>query len=186
MLGLVGGSRAGPRVPVAAAPGVVGRPSTAVPGAHAPYDRWYDRWRRSPIPPIPTASSHPGSRVRAALTRGQDRRRCGPDRPSTTPTGKASSPPPRPGSLPLPKRPRNAVVGAAPAAKAERPRGDARAPGPAEGPETTPAPLLGPRPARAARDSVVRRPTPPPPRKAPPCRAPWASRRIRSSARSTA
>ena len=150
VLGLVGGSRAGPRVPVAAAPGVVGHPSTAVSGAHAPYDRWYDRWRRSPIPPIPTASSHPGSRVRAALTRGQDRRRCGPDRPSTTPTGKPSSRTPRPGSLPLPKRPPNAVVGAAPAAKAERPRGDARAPGPAEGPEATLAPLLRRPEARSA------------------------------------
>ena len=108
MLGLVGGGRAGPSVPVAAAPGALGRPSTAAPGPRRALD---DRWRRSPIPPIPTASSHPGSRVRAALTRGQDRRRCGPDRPSTPPTGKPSSRTPRPGSFPLPKRPTDAVVG---------------------------------------------------------------------------
>ena len=144
----VGGGRAGPSVPVAAAPGVLGRPSTPPqgPGGRS----MTDRWRRSPIPPIPTASSHPGSRVRAALTRGQDRRRRGPDRPSTTPTGKPSSRTPRPGRFPLPKRPTDAVVGAAPAAKAERPRGDARAPGPAEGPETTLAPLLRRPEARSA------------------------------------
>ena len=36
--------------------------------------------------------------------------RCGPGRPSTTPTGTPSSRPPRPGRFPLPKRPRSAVV----------------------------------------------------------------------------
>ena len=50
--------------------------------------------------------------------------------------------------------------GAAPAAKAERPRGTARAPGPAEGPETNLGKLLGPRPDPAARDSLPKEANP--------------------------
>ena len=93
----------------------------------------------------------PGSAPAAARTA---RRRPPRGRPPAAPRGQAAF------------RCRNAPeapsFGAAPAAKAERPRGTARAPGPAQGPEPTLGPKSGPRPEPAARDSSTRRPTPPP------------------------
>ena len=153
------------------------------PSVHSWPSRWAfdDRWRVELTNSPSTAKNLlaiPVARVRAALTRGQvgaaaariALRRPPQGRPPAAPRGQAAF------------RCRNAQeapsFGAAPAAKAERPRGNARAPGPAEGPETTRAPLLGPRPEQAARDSSTRRPTAPHHREPKPCRAPWASPQI--------
>ena len=93
----------------------------------------------------------PGSAPAAARTA---RRRPPRGRPPAAPRGQAA--------FRCRNAPQAPSFGAAPAAKAERPRGDARAPGPAEGPEPTLGPKSGPRPEPAARDSSTRRPTPPP------------------------
>ena len=137
------------------------------PSVHSWPSRWAfdDRWRVELTNSPSTAKNLlaiPVARVRAALTRGQDRRRCGPDRPSTTPTGKPSSRTPRPGRFPLPKRPRSAVVwrsssgeGRTPARQRARPgtRGRARndaSPAPRTSTGTSRAGLLDEEANRAA------------------------------------
>ena len=157
--GLGGRHRAGPSVPVAAAPGVLGRPSTAAIPASA---LWPLEGPGRELTTFPLNGFYPGKRAGCGgclLTPGSAPaaaqvalRRPPRGSPPAAPRGQAA--------FRCRNAPQAPSFGAAPAAKAERPRGTARAPGPAQGPQTTPAPLLGPRPARAARDSLPKEANP--------------------------
>ena len=151
-----------PRGPEWTRRGGAGRPRPSVHRCH-PGERPMTAGSGSPLPPaFPRNGFYPGKRAGCGgclLTPGSApaaartaRRRPPRGSPPAAPRGQAAF------------RCRNAQeapsFGAAPAAKAERPRGTARAPGPAEGPETNIGKLLGPRPDPAARDSLPKEANP--------------------------